>query len=205
MTPPIVLASSSIYRKEILARIIPDFVPKSPDIDESPKPGEQPQDLAQRLSLEKANAISTDFPRSLVIGSDQVAYLDGTIMGKPINHDHAVDQLQRCSGKTVLLYTGLALVNTLTGNTQVGVDVYAVQFRTLSLSLIETYLNADQPYDCCGSLKTEGLGVTLLEKMTGDDPNSLIGLPLIRLVTMLSKEGAHPLMGARKTAAPDVA
>lgn len=165
----------------------------SPEVDESPLPNESPQALVERLAIAKAMAIADAMDNALVIGSDQVAVHDGKIIGKPRDHDHAVEQLRSASGNTITLYTGLALINSSSGTTQTEVIPYHVVFRTLTDEQIETYLRKEQPYDCAGSVKSEGLGVSLLQRFEGDDPSTLIGLPLIQLVSMLEHEGLSPL------------
>ncbi len=185
----LVLASSSPYRHELLARLMIPFEVMSPEIDETPKENETPQQLVERLSIEKAQAVIPHYPKALIIGSDQVAVHDHNIVGKPRDHDHAVQQLQQASGKHITLYTGLALVNAGTGNIQSEVIPFTVVFRKLTDEQIETYLKKEQPYKCAGSVKSEGLGIALLERFEGEDPSTLIGLPLIRLVKMLEAEG----------------
>jgi len=185
----LILASSSSFRRELLARLTIPFEVVAPNIDETPKPGETPQALVERLAVEKARVVARDRRDALVIGSDQVAVHDGEIVGKPHTHDRAVAQLRKASGKSVTLYTGLALINAATGHTQCEVIPYRVVFRPLSDEQIERYLRKEQPYSCAGSVRSEGLGIALLERFEGDDPNTLIGLPLIRLVRMLEKEG----------------
>ena len=185
----LILASSSPYRRELLERLKIPFEVIAPDVDETPRPGETPSAMVERLSIEKAQKIAGVRPGTLVIGSDQVAVYNGVIVGKPHSHDKAVEQLRSASGKAVTLYTGLALVNADTGRTQHEVIPYRVTFRTLTDAQIESYLRKEQPYSCAGSVKSEGLGIALLEKFEGDDPNTLIGLPLIRLVRMLENEG----------------
>jgi septum formation protein len=185
----LILASSSPYRRELLERLKIPFEVITPDVDETPLPGETPEKLVERLAVEKAQKIAGLTPGALVIGSDQVAVYDGNIVGKPHSHDKAVEQLRTASGKTVTLYTGLALVNADTRRVQCEVIPYRVTFRVLDEELIESYLRKEQPYSCAGSVKSEGLGIALLEKFDGDDPNTLIGLPLIRLVWMLENEG----------------
>ena len=189
MSLRLILASSSPYRRELLARLQIPFEVISPEVDETPHAGETPDQLVGRLAVEKARKVAALHPASLVIGSDQVAVYNGTIVGKPHSHDKAVEQLRLASGRTVTLYTGLALVNSSTNRIQHEVIPYRVTFRTLSDSQIENYLRKEQPYSCAGSVKSEGLGIALLEKFEGDDPNTLIGLPLIRLVRMLENEG----------------
>ena len=185
----LILASSSPYRRALLARLKIPFESISPDVDESARPQETPAALVERLSIEKARKIATDHPDALVIGSDQVAVYNGNIVGKPHSHERAVAQLREASGRTVTLYTGLALINAVTGSMQSEVIPYRVTFRQLTDTQIESYLIKEQPYSCAGSVKSEGLGIALLEKFDGDDPNTLIGLPLIRLIRMLEHEG----------------
>jgi septum formation protein len=187
--PRVILASSSPYRRELLERLRIPFEIMPPELDESPLPGESPQQLTERLAIAKARKIADTERDALVIGSDQVAVYDGVIVGKPHSHDRAVEQLRSASGKTVTLYTGLALLNSATGRAQCEVIPYRVTFRMLDDALIESYLRKEQPYSCAGSVRSEGLGIALLEKFEGDDPNTLIGLPLIRLVRMLENEG----------------
>lgn len=186
--PKIILASSSPFRRELLARLEIPFECVSPDIDESARVDETPQQLVERLSVAKAQAIASNQPNALVIGSDQVAVHGSDIVGKPRDHKHAVEQLREASGKTITLYTGLALINSDSGKIQSEVVPYTVVFRELSDEMIEAYLKKEQPYNCAGSLKSEGLGIALLERFVGDDPSTLIGLPLIRLIRMLELE-----------------
>jgi len=185
----IILASSSPFRRELLARLKIPFDIVSPDVDETPRSDESPQALVERLAIAKAQAVARRERDALVIGSDQVAVHDGAIVGKPHTHDQAVAQLRAASGKTVTLYTGLALVNAASGRVQCEVIPYRVVFRPLTNEQIERYLRKEQPYTCAGSVRAEGLGISLLERFEGDDPNTLIGLPLIRLVRMLETEG----------------
>jgi septum formation protein len=185
----LILASSSPYRRELLERLKIPFEVSAPDVDETPRSGETPSAMVERLSIEKAQKIAGGRPGTLVIGSDQVAVYNGAIVGKPHSHDKAVEQLRSASGRAVTLYTGLALVNADTRRIQIEVIPYRVTFRTLSDAQIESYLRKEQPYSCAGSVRSEGLGIALLEKFEGDDPNTLIGLPLIRLVRMLENEG----------------
>lgn len=187
----IILASSSPYRRALLARLKLPFETITPDVDESARANEAPQALVERLSIEKARKIASTCPGALVIGSDQVAVYNGSIVGKPHNHERAVAQLREASGREVVLYTGLALVNSTTGSMQSEVIPYRVTFRTLTDAQIERYLHKEQPYSCAGSVKSEGLGIALLEKFDGEDPNTLIGLPLIRLIRMLENEGVY--------------
>ncbi len=191
--PQIVLGSTSPYRRELLLRLGLVFTTASPDIDESPEPNEQPEALVRRLAKLKASAVADDYSNALIIGSDQVAVIDGKILGKPGNHERAVEQLTLVSGKKVTFYTGLCLLNSMTGNLQVCCEPFYVHFRDLGNAEIENYLAREKPYNCAGSFKSEGLGISLFRKMEGDDPNSLIGLPLIRLVELLKNEGIDPL------------
>lgn len=185
----LILASSSPYRRALLTRLKVPFETISPDVDETPMPGEMPEQMVERLSRAKARKVAANHRDALVIGSDQVAVYNGKIVGKPHGHDNAVAQLREASGRTVMLYTGLVLFNTTTGKEQREVVPYRVTFRKLTDELIESYLTKEQPYSCAGSVKSEGLGIALLEKFEGDDPNTLVGLPLIRLVRMLENEG----------------
>ncbi len=189
MRMKLILASSSPYRRELLQRLGIPFEVVAPAVDETPAPGEAPQALVERLAVAKAQAVARQRADALVIGSDQVAVYDGAIVGKPHTHDRAVEQLRAASGKTVALYTGLAVINSASGRVQSEVIPFRVVFRALSDSQIENYLRKERPYHCAGSVKSEGLGITLLERFEGDDPNALIGLPLIRLVRMLEREG----------------
>jgi len=188
---PLLLASSSPYRRELLTRLRLPFICSSPDIDESHRPGEAALELVQRLAKEKAQALASEFPDHLIIGSDQVAVLDGQILGKPHTFERALAQLSAASGSSVTFLTGLALLNSSTGQYQVDCVPFTVHMRELNQASITRYLHAEQPYDCAGSFKAEGLGVSLFQATEGCDPTSLIGLPLIRLVDMLIKEGVQ--------------
>lgn len=190
--PKLVLASSSPFRKMLLDRLMVPFSTINPDIDESPKHGESPIQLVERLAVEKAQAVAPSNPSALIIGSDQVAMHGDEIVGKPHTHERAVQQLRAASGKKINLYTGLALINSDTGKVQSEVVPFTVHFKTLSEQVIERYLRKEEPYNCAGSVRSEGLGIALLERFDGDDPNALIGLPLIRLVAMLEQEN-YPL------------
>jgi len=185
----LILASSSPYRRELLERLQLPFSVVSPDVDETPLTGESPEQTALRLAQKKARKVGESHPDSLVIGCDQVATLDGLQLGKPLTHDNAVNQLRLMRGRSVAFHSALCLFNAATGNMQAEDVVYEVGFRQLSDEQIENYLHKEQPYHCAGSAKSEGLGIALIEWMRGDDPNALIGLPLIRLVTMLQNEG----------------
>ena len=189
----LVLASTSPYRRELLERLGLPFETASPNVDETEVGGETPEQLVERLAESKARAVAKSHPDALIIGSDQVAVLDNQILGKPGNHETAVQQLSNASGKNVLFLTGLCLLNTATGKAQTNVNIFSVKFRQLSASQINNYLQREKPYDCAGSFKSEGLGISLFEKMEGDDPNTLIGLPLITLINMLSAEGVGVL------------
>ena len=186
---PLILASASIYRQELLKRLGLPFTAASPDINESPLPGELPSATASRLAAEKAQALASRHPSAYIIGSDQVAVLGDTRLGKPGNHATAINQLQVASGKTVFFHTALCVLDTDSGRSQVSVATNEVKFRVLSNEQIERYLLAEKPYDCAGSAKSEGLGIALIEHIRGDDPNALIGLPLIQLVTALQNLG----------------
>jgi septum formation protein len=187
----IVLASSSTYRKALIARLGLECRTVAPDIDESALPAEPPATTALRLAQAKARRIAEREPAALIIGSDQVAVLDNQSIGKPGNHAAAVQQLQAMSGKTVVFHTALCLLNSETNAVQLANVPTTVRFRELDVAQIERYLQQDQPYDCAGSAKIEALGITLVERVESDDPTALIGLPLIALVTMLQKEGIH--------------
>lgn len=186
---PLVLGSSSPFRKELLSRLQLPFETSSPDIDETAIEGELPQQLVERLAIGKAEEVAKSFPAHLVIGSDQVAVNEGKILGKPGDFDNAVAQLSAASGKVVQFYTGLTLINSERGTVQSEVVPFVVHFRPLSEERIERYLQAEEPYNCAGSFKSEGLGITLFERLEGEDPSALMGLPLIRLVRMLEQEG----------------
>ena len=185
----IVLASTSPFRRGLLARLGLVFSAVSPNIDESAQGQESPPDLVVRLAEEKARAVADDYRTALIIGSDQVASIDGKTLGKPGSRSKAIAQLENASGKRVTFYTGLCLLNTATGGVQTVCQLFHVHFRELSREAIERYLDAEQPYQCAGSFKSEGLGIALFERLEGDDPNALVGLPLIQLVSMLAKEG----------------
>lgn len=187
--PPIILASSSPYRRELMARLGLPFQSRSPDVDETPGDAESAAGLVERLAIAKARAVAAGVGHGLVIGSDQVADHGGTIVGKPADRADAVRQLREASGRSVVLYTGIALVNTASGRVHSGVEAFRVTFRELSDRTIERYIDDEQPFDCCGSLRAEGSGIWLLESLSGDDPSALIGLPLIRLCEMLASEG----------------
>jgi septum formation protein len=192
----LILGSTSVYRRELLARLRIPFDVQSPHVDETPLAGELPADLARRLALAKARAVAQRFPHSVVIGSDQVADLDGEPLGKPGTHERAVDQLQRMRGKTVIFQTAVAVVCAQSGFEQHDLAAVKVTFRALTDAEIEHYLRAEQPYDCAGSAKSEGLGIALLERIDNDDPTALVGLPLIRTSAMLRAAGIDVLGSA---------
>jgi len=185
----LVLGSTSRYRRELLERLRQPFEVLAPEVDETPLPGEAPAALAQRLALAKARAVAAQRPDAIVIGSDQVADLNGEPLGKPGNHERAVAQLRRMSGQTVLFQTALAVVCQQTGFEASELAVVKVVFRQLDDATIERYLRAEEPYDCAGSAKSEGLGIALLERIDNDDPTALIGLPLIHTARLLRQAG----------------
>lgn len=189
----LILASSSPFRRELLARLRLPFATLNPDIDESLLPHEDAQAAVFRLAELKARAVAAQQSNALVISSDQLAVLEGEILGKPGDHEHAVDQLTRASGKTVMFYTGLCLMDSDNQRLQREVIPFWVVFRSLNPKQIESYLHLEQPYSCAGSFKSEGLGIALFERLQGEDPTSLIGLPLIRLIRMLEAEGVEVL------------
>ncbi|PHM21403.1 MAG: septum formation inhibitor Maf [Curvibacter sp. PD_MW3] len=185
----LVLGSTSPYRRELLARLRLPFNVASPEVDETPLPNETPHDLACRLALAKARAVAARFPAAVVIGSDQVADLDGQPLGKPGTHERAVAQLRQMRGRVVVFQTAVAVVCTETDFAQTDLAPVRVRFRDLSDAEIEAYLRAETPYDCAGSAKSEGLGITLLESIENDDPTALVGLPLIRTSRLLRAAG----------------
>jgi septum formation protein len=185
----LVLASSSIYRKELLARLGLPFITAAPEVDEAPQSDEAPDQLVLRLAEAKARAVAKQFPDALIIGSDQVAVVDGQILGKPGSHDRAVAQLRKASGKRLEFLTGLCLYNSHTEQVQLDMVPFGVVFRPLTEAEIENYLRREQPYHCAGAFKSEALGIALCERFDGDDPTSLVGLPLILLTRMLKREG----------------
>jgi MAF protein len=189
----LVLGSTSPFRKEILTKLNIPFVCAKPNIDESAFDNESPIELVERLAIEKAKAVAGEFPDALIIGSDQVAMCDGEILGKPHNFENAVKQLEKFSNKTVVFYTGLCVYDSGLDYTTALIEPFLVHFNQLSLSDIENYLHAEQPYNCAGSFKSEGLGICLFKKLEGDDPNTLIGLPLIKLVELLKQHDVNVL------------
>jgi septum formation protein len=189
--PALILASTSRYRQELLSRLRLPFEAVAPNVDEAALPGEMPAALAERLALAKARAVAAQHPGAIVLGSDQVADLDGEAIGKPGSHERAADQLRRMSGREVVFQTAVAVV--APGVAAIERAAVRVRFRQLSDAAIEAYLRADQPYDCAGSAKVESLGVALLEAVESDDPTALIGLPLIRTCALLRRAGLEPL------------
>ncbi len=189
----LVLASTSIYRSQLLQRLQIPFQTAAPDVDETAFSDESANETAWRLSREKAAAVASHYPQALIIGSDQVVLLGEQRMGKPLTHDNAVQQLRAMRGHSVVFHTGLTLLNARTGAMQSEVVENRVTFRNLSDDEIESYLRKEQPYHCAGSVKSEGLGIALISRMEGDDPNALIGLPLILLVSMLRQQGVPVL------------
>ncbi|HEY0665090.1 MAG TPA: Maf family nucleotide pyrophosphatase [Gallionella sp.] len=187
----LVLASTSIYRSELLKRLKIPFETAAPNVDETPLASESALATSTRLAQEKARAVSASYPDALIIGSDQVALLEGRQLGKPLTHDNAVMQLRAMRGKTTIFYTALTLLNSRTGNIQTEVAENHVTLRDLTDEEIEGYLHKEQPYHCAGSAKSEGLGIALMSRMSGDDPNALIGLPLILLTDMLRRENVR--------------
>ncbi len=196
---PLVLASTSPYRRALLERLRLTFVTARPEVDETDRPGESAPDLVRRLAEAKARAVAQGHGSALIIGSDQVAVLDGRVLGKPGSHERAVEQLSRSAGRRVDFLTGLCLLNAATGRAQVDVVPYSVDFRPLSTAEIEHYLRRERPYNAAGSFKSEGLGIALFEHMEGADPTALVGLPLIRLVAMLAAEGVDVLLEGGST------
>ena len=194
---PLILGSTSKYRRELLQRLRVPFDVVSPDVDETPHPHEAPRDLAMRLALAKAQAVAAQHPNAVVIGSDQVADLNGEPLGKPGTHERAVLQLQKMRGQTVVFQTAVSVVCQASGFEQTELAQIKVRFRDLSDAEIEAYLRAEEPYDCAGSAKSEGLGIALLDAIDNDDPTALIGLPMIRTARLLRAAGID-LLGAMK-------
>jgi septum formation protein len=190
---PLVLGSSSPYRRELLSRLRLPFSVDAPDVDETPLPGEPPRELALRLASAKAHAVAARYPQAIVIGSDQVADLDGEPLGKPGNFERSQDQLRRMRGKTVVFHTAVAVVCLATRFEQLELAPVRVTFRDLTDQEIASYLRAEQPYDCAGSARSEALGIALLDAIDSDDPTSLVGLPLIRTCRMLAAAGLKVL------------
>lgn len=193
----LILGSSSPFRAELLGKLHLAFETASPDIDETPRSGESPQALVQRLAESKARKVAEQHPQALIIGSDQVAVIDDQILGKPGNTENARQQLQAASGRQVTFHTGLALFDSQKQQMQSLVEPYHVGFRMLTREQIDCYIAREQPFNCAGSFKSEGYGITLFEYLRGDDPNSLVGLPLIKLTAMLEKAGIDVLAPER--------
>lgn len=194
MKPRIILASSSKYRRELMDRLAVEYSCESPDVDESSLPGESAVDAALRLSKEKADAVWKRHPGSIVIGSDQVAVLDGRRIGKPGTREKSIQQLSEMSGKVVSFHTALTVIDAQ-GRAETVDSVTTVRMRSLSREAIEAYVDIEEPFDCAGSAKIEKLGIALMDSVESDDPTSLIGLPLMKLTTLLAKAGASPLPG----------
>jgi septum formation protein len=196
MKPPLtlILGSTSRYRRELLSRLRLNFEVSQPDVDETPQPGEAPAVLALRLALAKANEVAQRFPHAVVIGSDQVADLNGEPVGKPGNHERAVAQLRRMSGQTVVFQTAVAVVHRSANFSDSALVPVTVKFRDLSDVEIERYLHTEQPYDCAGSAKSEALGIALLDAIDSTDPTALVGLPLIQTCALLRRAGIDPLL-----------
>ncbi len=187
--PQLILGSTSPFRKALLEKLGIPFLTDAPQTDESRHDGESPAELVRRLAEAKARDVGRRYPDALVIGSDQVACVDGDILGKPGNRENAIAQLSAASGKAVTFYTGLCLFNSGTGQARAAVEPFTVQFRDLTREQIERYVDREQPFNCAGSFKSEGFGITLFSALEGRDPNALVGLPLILLVEMLSEQG----------------
>ncbi|MCX8144932.1 MAG: Maf family nucleotide pyrophosphatase [Azovibrio sp.] len=192
-SPPLVLASTSRFRRELLARLGLPFMTANPATDETPLPGEAPEALALRLSEAKARAVAAQFPGALIIGSDQVAVCDGNIFGKPGDHARAVQQLKQLRGKTVNFFTGLCLLDTRNGRAHLRGVPTLVTLRDLTDAEIEAYLRREPAYDCAGAAKSEGLGIALIARLEGSDPNALVGLPLIALCDLFREAGLRVL------------
>lgn len=190
----LLLASTSVYRQQLLEKLHLPFICAAPQTDETPLAGESAQALVLRLAAAKAQALAAAYPDYLIIGSDQVCVIDGEITGKPHSEENARQQLSKASGQQVTFYTGLALYNSRSKHLQVLCEPFHVHFRTLSAEEITAYVRLDQPLNCAGSFKCEGLGIALFERLEGRDPNALIGLPLIALLEMLRAEGINPLI-----------
>jgi MAF protein len=189
----LVLGSTSVFRQAILEKLNLPFQTAKPNIDETALINETPQALVERLAIEKAKAVADKFTNALIIGSDQVAVCEGEILGKPHNFDNGVVQLTKFSNKSVIFYTGLCVLDSASNTVKSSVEPFVVHFNELSLLEIESYLKAEQPYNCAGSFKSEALGICLFRKLEGDDPNTLIGLPLIKLVSLLKQHGLDVL------------
>jgi septum formation protein len=196
MHQPLILASTSPFRRALLERLGLPFTTVAPAVDETRRPGEPPQVLVLRLAEAKAAAVAAAHPDAIIIGSDQVACIDDQVLGKPGDRERAIAQLELASGRTLVFQTGLCVLNAITGRTQTLVEPFHVHFRRLTRARICAYLDREQPWDCAGSFKSEGLGIALFARLEGEDPSALIGLPLIRLITLLESEGLDPLSDA---------
>ncbi|PHR63940.1 MAG: septum formation inhibitor Maf [Idiomarina sp.] len=190
----IVLASTSPFRRELLKKVVKNFAVAAPLVDETPQQQEAPEHLVERLAIAKAKALAADYPAHVLIGSDQVAVVDGKILGKPGTSENAVKQLQMMRGKTVTFLTGLAVYDSAEQRLQSAVEPFHVTFRDISDAEIAAYVQREQPLNCAGSFKSEALGISLFSRLHGDDPNTLVGLPLIRLLAMLREWGINPLV-----------
>ena len=191
----LILASTSPWRRMLLEKLGLPFECAAPDVDETPRPEESARQLVTRLAQAKAQSLASRYPNHLIIGSDQVCVLDGEITGKPHTEENARRQLRKASGSIVTFYTGLALYNSASGHLQTECEPFDVHFRHLSDKEIEGYVRKENPLQCAGSFKSEGLGITLFERLEGRDPNTLVGLPLIALCQMLRRENDNPLLG----------
>lgn len=194
MSASIVLASTSPFRRELLKKVVRNFAVAAPLVDETPQPQETPEALVERLAIAKAKALAANYPAHVLIGSDQVAVVDGEILGKPGTFENAVKQLQMMRGKTVTFLTGLAIYDSAQQRLQSSVEPFQVTFRDITDAEIVAYVQREQPLNCAGSFKSEALGISLFSRLHGDDPNTLVGLPLIRLLTMLREWGINPLV-----------
>lgn len=194
MIASIVLASTSPFRRELLKKVVKNFAVAAPLVDETPQQQEAPEHLVERLAIAKAKALAADYPAHVLIGSDQVAVVDGKILGKPGTSENAVKQLQMMRGKTVTFLTGLAVYDSAEQRLQSAVEPFHVTFRDISDAEIAAYVQREQPLNCAGSFKSEALGISLFSRLHGDDPNTLVGLPLIRLLAMLREWGINPLV-----------
>lgn len=194
MSVPIVLASTSPFRRELLKKVVQNFTVAAPFVDETPEPNESPEQLVERLAVAKSKALAKEYPAHVLIGSDQVAVVDGVILGKPGSSEKARQQLKSMRGKTVTFLTGLAVYLSAEDKLQVAVEPFYVTFRDITDAEIEAYVQREQPLNCAGSFKSEALGISLFSRLQGDDPNTLVGLPLIRLLAMLRNWGINPLL-----------
>lgn len=194
MSASIVLASTSPFRRELLKKVVQNFAVAAPLVDETPQPQETPEALVERLAIAKAKALAANYPAHVLIGSDQVAVVDGDILGKPGTSENAVKQLQMMRGKTVTFLTGLAVYDSAQQRLQSSVEPFHVTFRDITDAEITAYVQREQPLNCAGSFKSEALGISLFSRLHGDDPNALVGLPLIRLLAMLREWGINPLV-----------